>query len=153
MNTDNTLLNAVIGAVATFVLSFVPFSPILGGAVAAYLEGGDTGDGVRVGALSGAIAALPALGVLFLLFAFLPFAPDVGVAAVGVAVIVFIFVVALGYFVALSALGGLIGEYVRSDADGSERSSGGSEQLSGGSEQSPPADREFETTTGKRNEP
>ncbi len=73
MSTDNTLLNAVIGAIATFGLSFTGISPVLGGALAAYLEGGDTGDGLRVGALSGLIAALP-LGLLvvagFALFAF-----------------------------------------------------------------------------------
>lgn len=34
MNTDNTLLNAVIGAVATIGLSFTGISPVLGGALA-----------------------------------------------------------------------------------------------------------------------
>jgi len=51
MNTDNTLLNAVIGAVATIGLSFTGISPVLGGALAAYLDGGDTENGLRVGAL------------------------------------------------------------------------------------------------------
>ncbi len=115
MNTDNTLLNAVIGAVATFALSFVPFSPVLGGAIAGYLEGGETGDGLRVGAISGAIASLPAAGALLLLLAFVPFAPDVGVALGGAFLVFLVIAMAIGYFVALSALGGVIGSYLNEE--------------------------------------
>jgi hypothetical protein len=53
---DGRLTNALIGAVVTVVLPFVPFSPLLGGAVAGYLQ---ERDGFRVGAPSGAIAAVP----------------------------------------------------------------------------------------------
>nr|WP_310918613.1 DUF5518 domain-containing protein [Haloarcula sp. S1CR25-12] len=42
MGEHDTLLNAVIGVVASVVLGFVPFSTVLGGAVAGYLEGGTT---------------------------------------------------------------------------------------------------------------
>lgn len=62
---SNTLINGLIGAVVTVILSFTVVSPIVGGAVAGYLE---KTDGVRVGAISGGIAVLPLLlfGVLFL---------------------------------------------------------------------------------------
>lgn len=115
MNTDNTLLNAVIGAIATIVLSFVPFSPLLGGAIAAYLEGGDSGDGLRIGAISGAIASLPAVGILLLLLVFLPFVPEPAV-IVGGALLLFLAVaLAIGYFAAVSALGGILGIYLRDE--------------------------------------
>ncbi|MFB9804906.1 DUF5518 domain-containing protein [Haladaptatus pallidirubidus] len=59
MRTDNTMVNALIGAVVTLVTSFIPFSPILGGAVAAYLSDADADSGVRIGFVSGAIATVP----------------------------------------------------------------------------------------------
>lgn len=53
--------NAVLGAVVTAVLSFLPFSPVLGGIAAGYLEH-DTSERVTtVGALSGVLAAIPVL--------------------------------------------------------------------------------------------
>lgn len=52
------LADAVLGAVVTVLLAFVPLSPVLGGAVAGYLHGEKGG---RVGALSGLVVALPPL--------------------------------------------------------------------------------------------
>ncbi|WP_299270269.1 DUF5518 domain-containing protein [Halorientalis sp.] len=43
----DTTTNAVIGAVATVVASFVPFSPVLGGAVAGYIGRSDGSSGIR----------------------------------------------------------------------------------------------------------
>jgi len=62
-----------IGAVATIGLSFTGISPVLGGALAAYLDGGDTENGLRVGALSGGIASLPVAAFLAIALLFLPF--------------------------------------------------------------------------------
>ncbi|WP_418286548.1 DUF5518 domain-containing protein [Halorubrum sp. DTA46] len=115
MNTDNTLLNAAIGAVATIGLSFTGISPILGGALAAYLEGGETGDGLRVGALSGLIASLPLAAVVVLGLAVFSFGGDIGVAIGGGLLLLAIVAVAVGYTVALSALGGVIGIYVKNE--------------------------------------
>jgi hypothetical protein len=115
MNTDNTLLNAVIGAVATIGLSFTGISPVLGGALAAYLDGGDTGNGLRVGAISGAIASLPVAGILLIGVLFLPFTGDLGIAVGGILFVLVIVAIAVGYTVALSALGGAIGSYLKSD--------------------------------------
>lgn len=103
--TRSTFVNALIGAVVSFVLSFVPFSPVLGGAVAAYLEGRD---GVRVGAISGLVAALPVAAFVFLLASLFLFGDGLGLfVLIGVVVLV-----AVVYTVALSALGGYLGEYL-----------------------------------------
>ncbi len=113
VNTDNTLRNAVIGAVATFVLSFTGIGPVLGGAVAGYLEGGETNDGLRVGAISGAIASLPVFGILVLILFVVPVAPDAGVVLGSIVLILGIIVLAFAYTMALSAIGGVIGSYVK----------------------------------------
>jgi len=115
MNTDNTLLNAVIGAVATIGLSFTGISPVLGGALAAYLDGGDTGNGLRVGAISGAIASLPVAAILLIAIVFLPFTGDLGVAVGGFLFVLLIVAMAVGYTVALSALGGALGSYLKAE--------------------------------------
>lgn len=119
MGEGDTWINALIGAAVTVITSFTGISPIIGGAVAGYLN---RIDGVKVGALSGVIASIPLLGLLFLVgsvFAFLPFVGPgmmngsgavVGIA--GLVIIIFAFVVALLYAVALGALGGYIGQYL-----------------------------------------
>jgi hypothetical protein len=114
---SDATLHALVGAIATIVLSFVPFSPVLGGGIAAYLNGADTSRGVRVGAVSGLIATVP-LVLLGLLFAVVFGAFAVGarggvVAGLGGILIVLVFgVVATVYTVGLSALGGYLGAYV-----------------------------------------
>ncbi|WEL18788.1 MULTISPECIES: DUF5518 domain-containing protein [unclassified Halorhabdus] len=121
MAEGNTLLNAVIGAVATVVFTFVPFSPLVGGAVAGYLQGGDESAGIRVGALSGLIAAIPLVFALTLLATIIPFLPAFGTAGsitalfgiLGIIVLMF----ALVYSVGLSALGGLLGRYLARETD------------------------------------
>ncbi|MFB6081257.1 MAG: DUF5518 domain-containing protein [Halanaeroarchaeum sp.] len=118
MAEGDTLLNAVIGAVASVVLAFVPFSPVLGGAVAGYLQGGDRSAGLRVGTYAGLIAAIPV--VLFVLlfggifFLGAVFAPR---AAIGVLFVVIVVVVGLVYSVGLSALGGYLGSYLADELD------------------------------------
>ncbi|SDE76888.1 DUF5518 domain-containing protein [Halorientalis regularis] len=109
----DTTTNAVIGAVVTVVSSFVPFSPVLGGAVAGYLGRGDGSNGVRVGAYSGLVTSIPAT----VLFAFLIGGAavvgaeiGVGLGAVAIAlVLVFALVVTVLTVVGLSALGGYLG--------------------------------------------
>jgi|AntRauTorcE11897_2_1112592.scaffolds.fasta_scaffold00012_129 hypothetical protein len=113
MNTSNTLLNALIGAVATFVLSFTGIGPVLGGALAGYLEGGETNDGLRVGAISGAIASIPVFGILVLILFVVPVAPDAGVVLGSALLILGIIALAFAYTMALSAIGGVIGSYVK----------------------------------------
>lgn len=112
--TDSRLLNAIIGAVVTFVLSFTVASPILGGAVAAWLEDGDQSESVRIGALSGVIALIPIL--IFVPF-FLLFGLFGGIAGVGFAFffLAFAFVFVAVFVVGLSALGGYLAHYLMQD--------------------------------------
>lgn len=58
--------HAVLGAVITAVVSFLPFSPVLGGGVAGYLERAESTRTISVGTLAGFLPAVPV--VVFLLF-------------------------------------------------------------------------------------
>ncbi|MGB9932946.1 DUF5518 domain-containing protein [Haloarcula amylolytica] len=122
MGEGDTFVNAVIGAVATALLSgFVPLAPLLGGCIAGYLEGGERDDGVRVGLLSGVVGLAISLVFFVVVFvflaAFLAFVPEaLGVfGAMGLLVIVLGTITAAAYFLGLSALGGWLGNYVKYD--------------------------------------
>jgi len=128
MSEGDTIINAVIGAVVTVVLSFTGFSPILGGMVAGYLQKGERAGGIRVGALSGAIAALPFLLLFLLFFVFGGFfltgpmvsdgmGTSMAVPGRFVFVLLFGFVFALIWSVGLSALGGYLGVYIATETD------------------------------------
>lgn len=112
---DDSTMNALIGGVVTIVLSFTGFSPILGGAVAGYLN---QRDGVRVGILSGLVALVPmVLGMFFLggfigLFAMFGGRGGMMAGGVGLFFMLFAFVFFAVFIVGLSALGGYIGEYL-----------------------------------------
>jgi hypothetical protein len=124
----NTLVNALLGGIAAVVLAFLPFSTVLGGALAGYLQGPDTGEGLRVGALAGVVAVVPFALLFFLfggvMFAFVPIGmgmgmdPRVGVfGVVGVSVLLLALVAGLVYTVGLAALGGLLGAYLNRELD------------------------------------
>ncbi|WP_257300668.1 DUF5518 domain-containing protein [Haloarchaeobius sp. FL176] len=109
-------INALIGAVAAFVLGFIPFSTVLGGVVAAYLQKGETQmENVKVGAAAGAIFFVPSLLALFG-FGFLGILTG---DATGFIVLMFLGVVLLVmaaiYTVGLCALGGFIAHAVWED--------------------------------------
>lgn len=107
----NTVLNGVIGGVVAVVLSFIPLSTVLGGAVAGYLEGGDQRDGLVVGAIAGVIALIPL--VLFgMVAAVFVIAPGGFRFLLIIALLLFLGAV---YTVGLSALGGAVGVYVKNE--------------------------------------
>lgn len=121
----DTLVNAIIGAAVTAVLSpILPFSALFGGAIAGYLQGGTRSDGLRIGAISGGIAFVPVVlivGLIFLLV--LPVFLGIGASEAlgvglfsGVIAIGFLGVVAV-YIIGLSVLGGWLGNYVETDTD------------------------------------
>lgn len=113
MAEGDTLLNAAVGAVVTIVLSFLPFAAVLGGGVAGYLQvtDRDVREGARVGALSGAIALVPVVLLLFALGSVVPFLP-LEIGAFSFVLIVVVLFTAAVYFLGAGALGGAIGAYL-----------------------------------------
>jgi Ca2+-binding RTX toxin-like protein len=129
MAEGDTGINALIGAVATVLLSgFVPFAPALGGGIAGYLQGGSRNDGIRVGVVSGAIALVPAILLGFLFFGLFTTifvggamggmgGMPLGIPAFGGVFFLFAAVFGAVYLVGLSAVGGWLGNYVKYDTD------------------------------------
>lgn len=119
---SNTWVNAIVGALISVVLTpAIPLAPVLGGAVAGYLEDERGSAGLRVGALSGVLAVVPLLllfvvvgNLLFALFASVAGAPP-GLAELGGLVLVVAGFVAVVYTIGLSALGGWLGGYIRDE--------------------------------------
>jgi hypothetical protein len=109
--TSNTVLNGLIGGVVAVVLSFIPLSPVVGGGVAGYLEGGDQRNGLAVGVIAGVVALVPFvfLGMVAAVFLIAP-----GGARLLPLLLVFLVFGAV-YTVGLSALGGVLGIYVRDE--------------------------------------
>lgn len=104
---------AILGAVATAVLSFVPFSPVLGGGLAGYLEQPASGRSVSVGALSGFLSMVPAVVILGFvtigLYSGFAAIQEVGLGFVVVAGMFFGLLVLSAYGAGLGALGGFAG--------------------------------------------
>lgn len=114
MSERSSLMNALIGAVVSVVTAFLPLSPILGGAVAGYLN---RRDGVRVGAISGAMAAVPFVAIVFLGASLFVFVPS-GAAVNLLFVLLLVLLVSVLYTVALSAIGGYVGVYLADEFSG-----------------------------------
>lgn len=115
----STLLNALIGGVVGVLLSFIPFSTVLGGGVAGYLEGGDWKSGGKVGAIAGLIVFVPLLFVGLAVVVFIPVTASAeagfGVQlALWVSLLVLVLLAVL-YTIGLSALGGVLGVYAKNE--------------------------------------
>lgn len=111
----NTLVNGLLGGIAGILLGFIPFSTVLGGGIAGYLEGGDSTTGAKVGALAGLIAFVP---LVFIIGIVLVFVPVVSVPGPGVQVALWVSILLVGmvaaiYTVGLGALGGVLGVYLK----------------------------------------
>lgn len=120
---ESVLFSALVGALASLVLSPLPGSTILGGALAGYLTGTDRSVGVKAGALSGvfvsAVAVLLSLVVVafFSVFA-IAGAPraGLGLGILGFGLVAIVGLVAvLAYTVGLGALGGYLGAYLHEE--------------------------------------
>lgn len=111
--------HALLGAVAAAVLSFVPFSPAAGGALAGYLEQDQSGRTVSVGAVAGLLALVPVL--LLVVFALggtvvgLSGIGQNGLAMVTAATAVFVLAAVATIGGGLGALGGYVGGILGSD--------------------------------------
>lgn len=120
MGSGETWINAIVGAVITLGLSFTGFSPLLGGGVAGYLQAEPPASGAKVGAVSGAIAAIPLLLLVILgfgLFAAVPAGAGGFHGGIEVALIFGVMLpMMLLWFVGLSAAGGYLGAYIHTES-------------------------------------
>lgn len=111
----STGVNALIGGVASILLAFLPFSPLIGGFISGYLHDADRSAALRVGALAGLVAFVPLLFIGMIVFLFAGIGIVAGAPRAGMA---FIFIVLLAgmfailYTVGLSAAGGYLGAIV-----------------------------------------
>jgi hypothetical protein len=112
--TGTTWAHSVYGAVAGAVLSFVPFSTALGGAVAGYLRNGSSPSGAKIGALSGLLGSVPMATILGgALVGAVAGANAIGEGATGTllaGVGLVLMVVLVSINVGLGALGGVLGK-------------------------------------------
>lgn len=111
----NTLVNSLVGAVVTIVTApLLPLAAVAGGGVAGYLQRGDVREGAKAGALSGAIAAVPAFLLVWFVVGFLLLGADPFFAFSALFAIA-LFVVVVGYLVGAGALGGALGAHLRGE--------------------------------------
>ena len=111
----NTLVNVVVGAAATVVTTpLLPVAAVFGGGVAGYLQHRDLAAGAKVGALSGAVASIPAFFLAWLVVGVFLLG-GVGAAALGGVFALVAFLAVAGYLVVAGALGGAAGAYLRQE--------------------------------------
>ena len=119
MSAKNWWIHAVVGASITLGLSFTGFSPLLGGGVAGYLQAEPPARGAKIGAISGAIAAIPLFLLMvlgFALFAAVPAGPGTVPGGIELALIfVMVLPMLLVWFVGLSAAGGYVGAHLHAE--------------------------------------
>lgn len=105
---SNSLMNVLLGAVVTVVTSpLLPYAAIVGGGIAGYLQRGTLREGATVGAMSGAITAVPATIVGWFLISFF-----LGLAPASLFALVLSVVVGI-YLIGTGALGGALGAYLQ----------------------------------------
>jgi hypothetical protein len=103
----------VVGAGVASVLGFIPFSPVLGGAAAGYLDPNPDASGIGVGSIAGVFGSLPLLvPAIFASIGLFVSVPGEVVLAAAI-ILVFVVILCLVYYVGLSALGGYLGGWIR----------------------------------------
>jgi len=108
IGSSNTVINGLLGGVAGVVLAFLPFSPLLGGAVAGYLDAGGPDGGLRAGLIAGLVMLVPfVLGIAFVLF-MIGFGGPAGFGVLAILVLL----LGAAYTVGLGVLGGYVGDYI-----------------------------------------
>jgi len=111
--------NAMVGAIATIVLSFVPFSQVLGGTLAGYLERGSSERVLGVGAASGVLSVAPfvllVVVVLVGVLAGLLAISEGALALVVVAALLFTLAIMGAVGAGLGAVGGWVGGKIAED--------------------------------------
>lgn len=110
----NTFMNSIVGAVVILLLSYLPFTPAIGGIVTGYLEGDDRIEGGKAGVVAGLFAVIPLYLVsLFVVpvFFFAPFGVPVIPGNPILFAMVLLLIVGI-YLIVFSGLGGFVGSYV-----------------------------------------
>jgi len=104
----------VVGAMVNTVLSFIPLSPLLGGATASYLSTDHEANGVATGTFAGLFTLLPVfVAIVFVTIGLFTGLPGASTAA-AVATLVVGGLVIIAYVIGLSALGGYVGRRITS---------------------------------------
>jgi len=117
--TTGTVTNALVGAAVTVLsATVVPLAPLLGGGVAGYLQAGEAGDGLRIGALAGVVAVPVLLALVALLV--LPIYRTLG-GTTGLGGLAVLVAAGTGYVVGLSTVGGHVGRRVADNRRHSRR--------------------------------
>ena len=110
---------ALLGGIVSAVASFVPFSQVLGGGVAGYLESDQSGRVITVGALAGFLPLVPMIGIgAFALFGVAQGALAIGKGELAVSVsLAGLFAMLLGTALStgLGAIGGYAGDWIADD--------------------------------------
>lgn len=110
--TSDFIAHALLGAVVSAVTSFIPFSPVIGGGVAGYLERGDSERTLRVGTASAVIFAAPIVALaLFVAGGVIAGFARIGDSSLGVVAALMIVIVA-AFSLAFTALFGAIGGWI-----------------------------------------
>lgn len=124
MGEGDTLQNVLIGtAINVFGGPIIPGATVLGGAVAAYLQGGSREDGAKIGALTGVVSLLPLLvlgavfGNIFLGLLVGGVGLPRGFSGFGFVLVAAFVLFAVVYTVLFAAAGGWLGNYVKYDTD------------------------------------
>ncbi|MFB6152438.1 MAG: DUF5518 domain-containing protein [Haloarculaceae archaeon] len=111
--------HAVLGAVTSAVLSFVPFSPVVGSGIAGYLQHREGGRSVSVGALSGFLAVAPAIAIVVFvtvgIYAGLSAVGESGLGMVTAASMLLVLLFVAAYGAGLGAVGGFAGGRIAAD--------------------------------------
>lgn len=103
----------VVGATVGTLLGFVPFSPLLGGGLAGYLDPDESASGLGAGTLAGLFAAVPALALVGLAGVGLITAVGGELAATATVLLGVLVLFSVAYVVGLSAVGGYVGGKLR----------------------------------------
>lgn len=124
----STFVNALLGAVVGVVFGFIPFSTVIGGGVAGYLQGPDRNAGLRVGAIAGVLMTIPFALLVVLGFGFFTVVavspgggPSTAFPVGAFVVMALVIVVASLYTIGGATLGGYLGAYLKADRERSRR--------------------------------
>jgi hypothetical protein len=105
----STVGTAILGALVTLVTWFVPFSPVIGGAVTGYVAGTSRREAMGTGSLAGLFATVPVVVVSAAVTWALLVESTAGVSVFVGFMLTISLLLGIAYMVGLSAVGGYLG--------------------------------------------